>query len=958
MSRLTGSPFHKPSPFEFPRAPLSPPDTNVEIIGPVQMHSAHSHIQQHSANSVLGGFDPRTADAEPSPAHGTLTPDSAGARFRKMSSIAYHSSGLRESRERTPQRGSKAFVVVIPPASFTQEHGQLGNTLSSGPRHRLSQGMLMPLFPTNGMTMTPRISDDAWPFIWSHVFEASPAPRSSPISGKIEFDIDMRQARWYASWMASSHREYVDNPFSVAPSVVPSVVHHDRGDSKTTFHDTEDQEESRYAAPTTRHVPRKLSLVDRYDIMSIRSGREGSRPASRSALSPPEPAQASAQVLSPIFQEDEPKSAKHDLDSRVKSWRASAVLKPTPLAATGQTSLEPANLPNTIPIEDTILESPNDELNLADFAWSVSSAGPNDYDPMSPMSWDRVPSVHIANRMEGSVCLTSSDCTSFGPSDYTLPSPGPSIYRLPSPDIAQRMYEDCPPTPSTATSWGAPLEWPASPFVWSRTPSVDLGDRGVFSRPVTPSTATSWGPASWPSSPAHSEYSISRSVHLGDRGEYSRPVTPSTATSWGAPLSYPPSPTTPFYVNTPDAGHRGFEDSEGVSTQRSAPWGHSWPYNSESLHTSESSRAVGVHSRHASVPEYSERRTAPWALSWPYRSAAPGSSEVPDSDPPLVQSAPWGHSWPYHLEASHTAESSERHTAPWALSWPYRGAARRSSEVLVSIAIYSPSAYPRLVIYQPVYPHFDLYPAVALAKADAPGYPSFNIYLPLSLTIPAPQQMSSPLSPVIVKVESCYPAFDLYPAVYPGNIYEIYPSVTVPSVGSVTVEDPVPPVSVKVAARYPFFDLYPAVYPHVSPYPQAHGLPVLDNSPRQRLPGYPDFELYPAIAAVTTNDEEKIVGRPFAGYPDFNLYPAIDPSTNLRQKTFSALTPVSVTVKARYPFFNLYPAVYPNFDLYPALERHDAREAASRPTAGYPSALTPVSVTVKARYPYFSLCKS
>ncbi|KAG5651355.1 hypothetical protein H0H81_008972 [Sphagnurus paluster] len=584
MSRLTASPFHKPAPFEFPRVPLSPPETNAEIIGPSRMASS---------GSLLGPNDHRHGDIEPSPALSTPTPESAGAH--------------------------------------------------------------------NGVTMTPRVSDEFWPYIWSHVFDANATVRP-PISGKIEFDIDIRQARWYTSWMASSHRDYVDHPFSANPSVAPSVTHHERGESKTTFQDVDD-EEPRFAAPVTRHVPRKLSLVDRYDMMSVRSG---TRHGSRSALSPPEQVHPSSQVLSPIFQEEEPKSAKHDLDSRVKSWRASAVLKPTPLAATGQTSLEPVNMPNTLPIEDDLLATPDEELNLADFAWSVSSEGPNDYDPMSPMSWDHVPSVHIAHRMEGSVCLTPTTYTSFGPSDYTLSSPGSSIYRLPSPDVARRMYEDVPPTPSTVTSWG----------------------------PV----------ASLPSSPLYSEYR-SRSVHLGDRGDYSRPVTPSTATSWGAPLSYPPSPSTPFYMNTPDAGHRGFEDSEMFV--RHMPWGHSWPYKMKSsisrsgdLQCPVTDGAI-VPSRHSqqaipwvlSWPAWSvgaqqygtvhssqSHQLTPWAFSWPARSvdARTRSLVLPSSlNPPREQTSPWAYSWPYRgISRSVDAQAlppPQQVVSPWAHSWPYQG---------------------------------------------------------------------------------------------------------------------------------------------------------------------------------------------------------------------------------------------------------------------------------------------
>lgn len=434
----------------------------------------------------------------------------------------------------------------------------------------------------NGTTMTPRISDETWQFIWNHIFEATtPAPtQRSPISGKIEFDIDFSQARWYSSWISSSHRDHLELPFSTNPSAAPSLAHF-REESKSTSVDDHVDEHSQtptrlptrlneIVAPTARHVPRKLSLVDRFDAVSIRSGSR------RSALSPQELAHPTSQTLSPIVQEEEPKSARHALDTRVKSWRASAVLKPTPLAAIGQTSLEPANMPNTLPIDDTLISTSDQELNLADFAWSISSMGPDDDEPISPMSWDRLPSVHIAHRMQGSVCMTPSDCTSFGPSDYTLPSPVASFYRLPSPDIAHRMYEDVPPTPSTVTSWGAPLSYPPSPFSYSRVPSVDLGDRYVFSRPATPSTATSWGPASWLSSPVSVD--MEQSIHMGDRGEYSRPVTPSTATSWGAPLSYPPTPATPEFVHTPDAGHRVFDEYILSLPWNYKPWPHSWPY--------------------------------------------------------------------------------------------------------------------------------------------------------------------------------------------------------------------------------------------------------------------------------------------------------------------------------------------------------------------------------------------
>lgn len=72
---------------------------------------------------------------------------------RKGSSLAYVNMGIRDTRERPNPPRSKWLVVVIPPAALSQDHGALGHTLTQGPRARLSQGILMPLFPTVNSSM-------------------------------------------------------------------------------------------------------------------------------------------------------------------------------------------------------------------------------------------------------------------------------------------------------------------------------------------------------------------------------------------------------------------------------------------------------------------------------------------------------------------------------------------------------------------------------------------------------------------------------------------------------------------------------------------------------------------------------------------------------------------------------------------------------------------------------------
>ena len=52
------------------------------------------------------------------------------------------------NRERSRQRASRWLVLVLPPSFVTQSQGAFGHTLSSGQSSRLSQGLLLPLYPT------------------------------------------------------------------------------------------------------------------------------------------------------------------------------------------------------------------------------------------------------------------------------------------------------------------------------------------------------------------------------------------------------------------------------------------------------------------------------------------------------------------------------------------------------------------------------------------------------------------------------------------------------------------------------------------------------------------------------------------------------------------------------------------------------------------------------------------
>jgi len=338
----------------------------------------------------------------------------------------------------------------------------------------------------HGFSMAPRISDDIWPALWGHLFESrSPTPAfQMPICGRVEFDIDRRKARWLNSWLTSDRRHAVDVPVSVPPS-----LSHCREDSKNSFFDERGDEppevlSALHTDSRSRHIPKKLSLVDRLEALSLTSSVANAITGSSTVHAVPN---SLATAL-----DDEPKPAKIALERRVESWRASSSVAPTPMATAGQINLDPEDIPNNIQLSDLdILADTEDGINLNDFAWSASSMGPPDYDSLaSAASGSHVPSVHLDRRLEGSVLLSPSTATSWGPESLDN-SPMSILFRLPSPDIGQRVIEDCPPTPSTATSWG-PEELLYSPeSVKFRLPSPDLGQRMLEDCPPTP--VTPWG---------------------------------------------------------------------------------------------------------------------------------------------------------------------------------------------------------------------------------------------------------------------------------------------------------------------------------------------------------------------------------------------------------------------------------------------------------------------------------
>ena len=77
---------------------------------------------------------------------------------RRTSTLSYENSGARHLCDPSYSRSPRNLIVVIPPPDLPLDQGHLGNVLSMGPRNRLSQGILMPLFPSVGIWVIYRPS--------------------------------------------------------------------------------------------------------------------------------------------------------------------------------------------------------------------------------------------------------------------------------------------------------------------------------------------------------------------------------------------------------------------------------------------------------------------------------------------------------------------------------------------------------------------------------------------------------------------------------------------------------------------------------------------------------------------------------------------------------------------------------------------------------------------------------
>jgi len=324
--------------------------------------------------------------------------------------------------------------------------------------------------------ITPRITDDVWPLLWVQYLslgDTSTLLPGIPISGKIEFDLDLQQARWYNAWVRSH------GPMSVA-QVATSLPGKGASEDDGSVAQGSDNSVQRRRP---MHM-RQLSLLERRTTgrsvpFPITTGTQTGMEQEVSGGTADVVTTAAADVPANTL------NRRDEVESLVQKWRAN-----TPTVNPGIIHMSPEPSPRS--------------LDLNDYSWSISSPGPLTRDPLaSPTESDfsSVRSMHLADRAAGSVVLTPSTATSWGPPRSDFSHEGSLISnasRYPSPDIAARIMPEVPLTPSTATSWGPPdddFDYDLLLMIndESSYPTPDIAFRAMDNIPVTPSTIASWG---------------------------------------------------------------------------------------------------------------------------------------------------------------------------------------------------------------------------------------------------------------------------------------------------------------------------------------------------------------------------------------------------------------------------------------------------------------------------------
>ncbi|KAG8860557.1 hypothetical protein FRB96_003811 [Tulasnella sp. 330] len=959
---------------------------------------------------------------------------SSDARYhRTSSSLPYTRTSITDNR-RPVGRGPKWLLMVFPPSSLVQE-STAGSLLHHGPPSRFLNGTLIPLQTTvsdrgsanllikkpkrltrfvpsqyfaqlNSITrefglpspigiclylqvtegphaFSPRLSDDTWSALWAPFLStfqedrAPSLPSSLPIAGRIEFDLDLRQAKWYQGWMNGTLNLEVggqlrDGSYDSMESGVggtgAGVSSGERAmgsNQSMTLAQVEDVADgyvdyaseaglrrrsslaSRYfslgaqsvasGTTTTRQhpPPRRLSLLGRRehpDLPSIHPPpqRQSTTRLSITSLQAlttetsiggqlPTPIKTYPHGLSPIPQSnvDTPLSSRphhqKDVNSLVQRWRHSS---------TGASPIEPLETPQRSPLAHThSAVDPAEEftrrvaaMNMDDYTWSVSSLGPPS-PLLSPLASvePRMNAQHEGERIASPTSTESSFRTSWGPSDRTFD------WNLGQEDEGHRY------------------------------PTPDIAARMIEESPITPLDLDAVG-FMVAGGPRFDDVEAREKIDVEEEEAHDVEIEVESVTTEHSREHSPVDPAEEF-------ARRVAAMNMDDYTWSVSSLGPLSPLPSPPLASTESSFSEQEDALVSSPVEMQEQEGA--------------EAEAEEGLIGLIGSIAAEESKMGHgLEEMSTTEPLKfgRLNGPASSRTSITPSPQSSTSTLVSVTLPRPaSGYPWFQLYPQGYPELEIYPGV-------PHEDLKDKCLPVSLPRPT----------------ASYPDFQLYPQGYP--VMEIYPGHRIGGSDDVRDTKSLPVSLPRPTASYPDFQLYPQGYPVMEIYPghriggsgdvrDTKSLPV--SLPRLAA-AYPDFELYPegypvmeiypghrmrgsnVRSDVDARDEKSLpvsLSRPTGAYPDFELYPpgypsmTIYPDVSTRLIPFSRATAVDdlevkslpVTFAPSYPTFDLYPVGYPSLIVYPDMSIGQARGTWDDSSA------KSLSVTLSPCYPSFHL---
>jgi hypothetical protein len=281
------------------------------------------------------------------------------------------------------------------------------------------------------------VAVSVWPLVRrSHTWGSTVAK-----GGSIEFDIDLNKAVWFDAWLSGALRdsEHTSPQLVTSPTLLGA---HWRGYSKTTSADGQHVHDFSGSATLInnsrpemahRHLPKKLSLVDRLDIRSVHVS-----PQSEKHPDSPSP----THDLSPIPQSAVPRSSNSDLENRVKSWRASTELFPASMTEAYQEIPDADAVVHVTTMDEHALERNFRQGVKVGYLSSVTPQSPLTLAMESPIPSPRLSSVYDGRRAHETILLAPATVTNWGPTNDAKRSVTSSVSLLPSPNMRKRVFED------------------------------------------------------------------------------------------------------------------------------------------------------------------------------------------------------------------------------------------------------------------------------------------------------------------------------------------------------------------------------------------------------------------------------------------------------------------------------------------------------------------------------------